>query len=293
MKSINLRSLFLFSAVMIFTSCNFDNNTIVNEEGQRVVAYIMESEDYIYKQSSYELKVEGKLIASPLPEFNYFKIDGTKFESRDNFTVKPGYIDFYLTPQQASDIDIYSSVYFEVNTEFGAVFGNLSRPPLISDIQINGEPAEYGTFFPNAEIRLSEELIVSWTYGSERPNFFWVYGNYYYHDGYSDRVMRINVYIDSSYSFFRLFNSGILQYDGRVNFNIEPYNGPIPTDDSAYNMTGEGHGTLYWSRLPDYCELEVQVGNGYKSKNREQTKSEVQNLRSHFIREINKNRSER
>ncbi|MBN2858432.1 MAG: hypothetical protein JXN63_08525 [Candidatus Delongbacteria bacterium] len=283
MKKINILSLFVFSAVTILTSCNFDNNTIINEEGQRVTAYIMESEDYLYKQSSYDLKIEGKLMASPLPEFNYFKIDGEIFSSRDNFTLNPGYIDFYLTSQQASVLRIYSTVYFEVNTEFGAIFGNQSRPALIDDnIEINGTDADYSTVYPNAEINLSDMLEVSWTYGSERPDFLHVYGIYSYHDGFTDRVMKINEYIDSSYSFFRLFNSGVLQYNGRVNFNIEPYNGPIPGEDSVSNMSGDGTGTLYWSHLPDYCELEVQVGNGYKGK--DDIKSKMRDLRLELIR---------
>lgn len=282
MKNTNLRSLFLITMLMILASCNFDNNTIVNEEGQRVLAYIMESDDYLYKQSSYDLKIEGKLTASPLPEFNYFKIDGEIFSSWDNFAVKPGYIDFYMNPEQASDIHIYSTVYFEVNTEFGAVFGNQSRPGLIDNIEINDDPADYSIQYPNAEISLSEILEVSWTYGSEIPDFLHIYGIYSYHDGFTDKVMEINEYIDNSYTFFRLFNSGVLKYDGRVNFNIEPYNGPIPTEDSASNLSGDGTGTLYWSHLPDYCELEVQVGNGYKSK--ENLKSKLRDLREELTR---------
>jgi hypothetical protein len=272
----------LITMLMILTSCNFDNNTIVNEEGQRVLAYIMESDDYLYKQSSYDLKIEGKLTASPLPEFNYFKIDGAEYSSRDNFTVKPGYIDFYMNPEQASDIHIYSTVYFEVNTEFGAVFGNQSRPPLIDDIYINSDPADYSILFPNAKIYLSEMLEISWKYESLRPDFLHIYGIYSYHDGFTDKVTEINEYVRSDFSSFRLFNSNVLKYDGRVNFNIEPYMGPIPTEDSASNMSGDGSGILYWSHLPDYCELEVQVGDGYNSK--EDMKSKMRDLREELIK---------
>ena len=278
----NIRLLFLISAVLILISCNFDNNTIIDEEGQRITAYIMESDDYLYKQSSYDLKIEGRLTASPLPEFNFFKIDGEVFSSRDNFIVKPGYIDFYLTAQQSSDIHIYSTVYFGVNTEFGAVFGNQSRPALIQNININGDPADYSISYPNAEINLSEMLEVSWSYESSRPDFLHIYGIYSYYDGFTDRVMNINEYVDSSYSFFRLFNTGVLQYDGRVNFNIEPYNGPIPTDNGTSNMSGDGAGSLYWSHLPDYCELEVQVGDGYRSKD-DDMKLKIEKLRKDLI----------
>lgn len=277
MKKINIRSLIILSAILLISSCNFDNNTIVQGEEQRVVCNIMESDNYLYKQSSYKLEIDGKLIASPLPEFNFFKIDGNTFSSRDNFTIRPGYIDFYLTQAQASDFHIYSMVYFEVNTEFGAIFGNQSRPPLIDNIGINGDPADYTILYPNAEIDLSEMLEVSWTYGSQRPDFLWIYGYYSYQDG----VIEISEYVDSSYSFYKLFISGVLQHDGRVNINIEPYNGPIPTDNTPSNMSGDGTGTLYWSHLPDYCELEIKVGNGYKGK--DDIKLKMEELRKDFI----------
>lgn len=282
LKRKNILAVTLFLLVLLINSCNFDNNTIINEEGQRVTVYIMETDDYLYKQSSYELEIEGELMASPLPEFNYFRIDGSTFPSRDNYTVNPGNITFYLTKDQASDIHIYSTVYFEVNTELGAIFGNQSRPPIIDNIEINGHPADYSLLYPNAEINLSDKLEVSWTYGSQRPDFIHIYGYYSYHDGFTDRVMKINEYIDNSYSFFNIYNTGVLQYDGRVNFNIEQYNGPMPTDDTPSNMSGDGTGTLYWSHLPDYCELEIQVGNGYKGK--DYIKSKMRDLRKELVR---------
>ncbi len=288
MKNTLLIIIALIITAIYFSGCKLDSTrTIVPEDGQRVVAYIMESDRYLFKQSNYRLKVEGMVIASPLPRFDHFKIDQSIYNSAANYSLKPGYIHFYLTPQQASDIHLYNSAYFEVSTDFGHIFGNQSRPPLIIDIKINGTEADYSPLnIHNAQIVLSDKLEVSWDYNDEKPDFLWIYGYYSYHDGFTDRVMKIDEYVRSSVSSFRLFNTGVLQWDGRVNFNIEPYNGPIPTNGSASNMSGDGHGTLYWSHLPDYCELEVKVGSGYFKSQSDRVKEKIGLMRNSFLENI-------
>ena len=272
--------LFLISCDDGVTSSNSDSDSTYTQ--QNVICWV---KDYEYsKKQLTETVVYGIITHNPLPVFNYLKVNDQIFNSPHNHIIYPGYISYGLIQDDRDTLVIDEYVEFSLNTSLGTVFGNQDRPNPITNIKVNNvlvDPYNY----PEAEINVNDELLVSWEYGETQPNFIRIYGNYsWYDENYVRYNVRIDRYIQSDQDSVLLFEENeIKSSNGYLYFILEPYNGPNPTIYEGGNMSGSGSGSLFWSYNKQEYDVDVEIIGSKSRIDPEVKKEKLDKLRESFL----------
>ncbi len=253
----------IIGLLILLIGCSEDTVTeYVNE--QNVVCLIQEWESD--ESRDCDLNIWGQLSSTPLPEFNYFIIDSQMFNSTENYTIYPGYGIFELTNEEENALNINDDIDFEFDTEFGTVIGSQNRPNLINNIRINGELVDTNSS-PEAQIALNEELLVSWEYDNERPDFIRISGLYWWYVGDEMDEILVNRIIPNTQNSVLLFEENELSHTNSVLlFDIIPSNGPNPENNTGGNLAGDGTGYLYWSYGKDEYNIDAEIDGGSRTQ---------------------------
>ena len=250
--------------ILIVTTGCTDEIVIVDDplEDQIITARIIE---YSEQDSTIDQLVDANLYTEPMIGINYCTINDTTFDSAENFEFGIGNCNLHLTPEQVAGLNLDNNVYFEMNTDLGSLSGSVSRPAMISDIKING--IELDTLSSSVvQTNVGEDIIVSWSYQLEKPDYFQINAFYEGYDSllsdyYNFEILKTVSNNDSS---FTLLEANETSLDGEIYLTIYRINGPDVSNNEVSNLQGSGVGYLHWICQSDQEKVEIQVGSGKK-----------------------------
>lgn len=249
MKKIIIASL-LFLILFSISAC--DENTTESECVKQIILVWAELDEYYWNdQTGQEIEtdnvyIDGVVIANPIPEFNYFKAAGIKFDDSFAFRNGPGYIDFDNTQPITSG---YNPLTIEVNTSIGTVTGTVALPGSVNSVNLNVTDS----------LAIGQSLTVSWN--NTGADFYEISAEFQYRDAEQNwhYIPLDTVTTSTSVT----YPATIFTRDGEIEiWDIEAVNGPFPSAGMEGNMTGEGSGFFYLVNDLDDFDIEITVGNG-------------------------------
>jgi len=232
--------------LLAIISCD-KTEKIVYESEQYVSCHIVD-DAYYDKINSWG--IYGTLTACPMPEFEFFKVNGEYYYEDYTEFLGIGFFDI-RSPEMYNPID--EVINFEIHTSYGIMNCIIHKPASIGDIRINGQD----TLF--IRILRGEELRATWVYGFEKPDFIWINGSYDKYDGKSKEMVQFNKAIPNITSSTVLFETDEIDKLGFIDFYVIPTNGPLIGSDQEGNFIGDGCGYMWWFNDNPALLFEVQV----------------------------------
>lgn len=267
-----MRKFMLFRGLVIMlflitAGCSEDKTTVTdNAQDQVVLATVQDY--YTPGKASEPPKIYASVFSNPLTEVKYCKINDTSFEGADFFDYGYGCCSLNLTGEQQTALNIDNSVEFEMSTELGKVGGSITKPSPVTGPMINGAVPDYEDVY-QFNVVSSDDIILSWTYGTEKPNYVMiqVQHTWYDHDTYETGQTDFYRSIPNTETSYTIFKAGEIPPDGDIYIWISSVNGPDKSNDGVSNLTGDGSGSIHWISDSELNELYIQVGEAWKSGN--------------------------
>ena len=223
----------LFSILLVtgMFACTKDNNTITNPgnsflvyiSGEFVPGFWDHSGLVLFDQPKFQ--ISGKIIAEKIVIPDYVQLgDSIFYDSDINFLVEPGNVSFQRIIENLDQ----NVNFLKVQTEMGAVSGNLVVPDEASNISFSSDNITY-----------DEEFTVSWTCEhatAYKLNYYIKESQFPGYSFYKDTTLTsqsVKVFLGNSYYANKNFK-----------INIQPINTPNLEVGTGGNMQGAGSGFI-------------------------------------------------